>query len=83
MLAEFKELVRTSAVRIDEPAWRRDLPFIAAMIRKEIDTDLFGHAVMYRHLSIEDPQLQFALTLFPEAVSLRDASAAAQRVPPA
>ena len=78
-----KEVVRTSAVRIDEAAWRQDLPFITAMIRKEIDTDLFSRPVVYRHLSAEDPQLQFALTLFPEAISLREAGDVGQRIPPA
>jgi hypothetical protein len=78
-----KDVVRTSAVRIDEAAWRQDLPFITAMILKEIDTDLFGRPVVYRHLSAEDPQLQFALTLFPEAISLREAGDVGQRIPPA
>ena len=77
MLDEFKGLVRSSGVRFDEAAWRQDAAFVSAMIRKEIDTDLFGQAVVRRHLAGEDPQLQFALTLFPDALALRDARAAA------
>jgi carboxyl-terminal processing protease len=70
MLAEFKEFVRTSRVRIDEDAWQKDLEFIRAMIRYEIDLDLFGVEASRRNLSSKDPQLQFALTLFPEAQQL-------------
>jgi hypothetical protein len=77
MLDEFKGLVRSSGVRFDEAAWRQDAAFVSAMIRKEIDTDLFGQAVVRRHLAGDDPQLQFALTLFPDALALRDARAAA------
>ncbi len=70
MLAEFKELVRQSRVRMDEEAWEQDLGFIRAMIKKEIDTDLFGVSESYRNLARRDPQLQFALGLFPEAQQL-------------
>jgi hypothetical protein len=44
MLDEFKEFVRSLRVQIDEEAWEQDREFIRAMIRKEIDTDLFGVA---------------------------------------
>ena len=70
MLAEFKEFVRTSRVRIDEDAWQKDLEFIRAMIRYEIDLDLFGVEASRRNLTTRDPQLQFALTTFPEAQQL-------------
>jgi carboxyl-terminal processing protease len=70
MVAEFKELVRKSPIPFDEANWQKDLPFIRAMIRKEIDTDLFGVAVAYQNLAKLDPQLQYALTLFPEAERL-------------
>ncbi len=70
MVAEFKEHVRAARVRIDEAAWQKDLEFIKAMIRYEIDVDLFGVEASRRNLSTRDPQLQFALTLFPEAQQL-------------
>jgi carboxyl-terminal processing protease len=70
MVAEFKDHVQKARVRIDEAAWQQDLPFIRAMIRFEIDLDLFGVEVARRSLSRQDPQLQYALTLFPEAEAL-------------
>ena len=70
MVAEFKQHVEKSRVRIDEAAWQQDLPFTRAMIRYEVDIDLFGVEVARRNLSRQDPQLQHALTLFPEAEAL-------------
>ena len=61
---------RSPGSRIDEAAWQQDLPFIRAMMRFEIDVDLFGVEVARRNLSRQDPQLQYALTLFPEAEAL-------------
>jgi carboxyl-terminal processing protease len=76
MVAEFKEHVRASRLRIDEEAWQKDIEFIKAMIRYEIDVDLFGVETSRRNLSTRDPQLQFALTLFPEAQQLLQLSQA-------
>jgi carboxyl-terminal processing protease len=70
MVAEFKEHVQKSRLTIDDAAWQQDLTFIRAMMRFEIDLDLFGVEVARRNLSRQDPQLQFSLTLFPEAESL-------------
>jgi carboxyl-terminal processing protease len=70
MVAEFREHLQQSRVRIDEQAWRQDEAFIRAMIRFEIDVDLFGVAVARKNLSMQDPQLQHALTLFSEAGTL-------------
>ena len=70
MVAEFKQLVQKSGLRIDEAAWTQEQPFIRAMLRFEIDVDLFGVETARRNLSKVDPQLQFALTLFPEAEAL-------------
>jgi len=70
MVAEFKQHVEKSRLRIDEVAWQQDLSFIRAMIRFEIDVDLFGVEVARRNLSAEDPQLRHALTLFSEAEAL-------------
>ena len=74
MLAEFKELVQKSPIPFDEAAWQKDLEFIRAMIHYEIDVDLFGVAAAYKNLAQHDPQLQFALTLFPEAQQLLNMS---------
>src|SRR5436190_19568458 len=70
MVAEFKDLVQKSKVKIDEAAWQQDQKFIRAMIRYEIDLDLFGVEAARKNMSKADPQLQFALTLFSEAEAL-------------
>jgi carboxyl-terminal processing protease len=72
MLADFKKLVQTTPVPFDEASWQKDLEFIKAMIHREIDIDLFGVAAAYQNIAKYDPQLQFALTLFPEAQQLLD-----------
>ena len=71
MVAEFKEHVQaSSSVRMNEEAWQEDQPFIRAMLRYGIDVDLFGVEVARRNLAGQDPQLGYALTLFPEAEAL-------------
>ena len=74
MLAEFKKLVQQSPIPFDEAAWTSDLEFIKAMIHREIDVDLFGVAAAYKNLARYDPQMKFALTLFPEAQQLLNMS---------
>jgi carboxyl-terminal processing protease len=70
LVAEFRQHIEKARVRIDEAAWQQDLSFIRAMIRFEIDVDLFGVEAARRNLSRADPQLRHALTLFPEAEAL-------------
>ena len=70
MLAEFKQHVMKTGLKVDEAAWQQDLPFIKAMVRFEIDSDLFGVAVASENLARVDPQLQFAVGLFSEAEQL-------------
>jgi carboxyl-terminal processing protease len=70
MVAEFKKVAQQSPVKWDEAAWQKDIEFVKAMIRREIDVDLFGVATAYRNLARYDPQLQFALGLFPDAQQL-------------
>jgi carboxyl-terminal processing protease len=70
MLNEFKQLVMQSPLRFDEAGWQKDRPYIAAMIQKEIDLDLFGAAKAYERLAKQDPQLQFAMNYFGEAANL-------------
>jgi carboxyl-terminal processing protease len=79
MVAEFKALAQKTPVKWDEAAWLQDLEFVKAMIRREIDVDLFGVAAAYRNLARRDPQLQFGLTQFPEAQQLLDAGRQADR----
>ena len=74
ILNEFKQLVMQSPLRFDEAAWQKDEEFFRAMIRKEIDTDLFGLAVAYKNLAARDPQLKYSVTLFPEAQQLLEMS---------
>ena len=70
MVAEFKDLVEKLKIKIDDAAWQQDQAFIRAMIRYEIDLDLFGVEAARKNLSKADPQLQFSMTLFPEAEAL-------------
>ena len=70
MVAEFKEQVTKTGIKIDESLWTQDLPFIKAMLRFEIDSDLFGIAVASENLAKVDPQMQFALGFFNEAEQL-------------
>jgi carboxyl-terminal processing protease len=79
MVAEFRQHVEKARVKIDEAAWQQDLPFIRAMMRFEIDLDLFGVEAARRNLSRQDPQLQYALTLFPEAEALMKLGSPATR----
>ena len=62
--------MQASPIPFDETSWQTDLVFIKAMIHREIDVDLFGVAAAYKNLAKYDPQLQFALGLFPEAQQL-------------
>jgi carboxyl-terminal processing protease len=72
MVAEFRDYVETSKVKIDADGWQKDQQFIRAMIRYEIDLDLFGVEAARKDLVKTDPQLQFALGLFPDAQRLLD-----------
>ena len=74
MVQEFRDFLGKTKVEIDESAWQKDREFILTMIRYEIDFDLFGVAEARRRLSGSDPQVQFALTLFPEAQKLSELS---------
>ena len=74
MLADFKKFVVSERVQMDENAWKKDEAFIRAMIRYEIDVDLFGVEEARRHLIAVDPQASYAQTLFPEAVKVTELS---------
>lgn len=70
MLADFKKFVVSERVRMDEEAFKADEAFIRAMIRYEIDVDLFGVEEARRNLISVDPQAGYAQTLFAEAQKL-------------
>jgi carboxyl-terminal processing protease len=74
MIAEFKELAKKDPIKWDEAAWEKDQDFIKAMIRNEIDVDLFGLSAAYLNLAKRDPQLQFAVTKFDQAQELLELS---------
>jgi carboxyl-terminal processing protease len=70
MLAEFKAMLKQQGVAIDEEAFAKDQAFIRAMIHYEIDLPLFGVEEARRNLVSVDPQAQFALQQFPDAIRL-------------
>jgi carboxyl-terminal processing protease len=73
MLAEFKSFLTTEhKLKIDEAAFAKDLEFIKAMMHYEIDVALFNVAEAQKNLIAKDPQAQFALTQFADAVKLTD-----------
>ena len=76
MLAEFKEYIVAERVRMDAEAFAKDEAFIRAMIRYEIDVDLFGAEEARRNLIAVDPQAGFARTLFDEAARLHQTTRA-------
>ena len=73
MVEDFKQYVAGQRVRIDEEAFTKDVAFLKAMIRFEVDVDLFGIEEARRNLSRVDPQLQQALGYFDEARQLLQA----------
>jgi len=48
MVADFKEMLKTERLKIDEEAFKKDTDFIKAMIRIAIDEALFGFAEAQR-----------------------------------
>ena len=70
MLADFRTYVIGERVRMDEEAFKKDEAFIRAVIRYEIDVDLFGVEEARRNLIAADPQAGYAQTLFDEAQKL-------------
>lgn len=78
MVRDFRQYVTRRKVTIDDAAWDKDLQFIRAMIRFEIDTAVFNAATARRRLIADDPQAQFALSQFAEATALLDRPATAR-----
>jgi carboxyl-terminal processing protease len=72
MIAEFKAFLVDEKVKVDEEAFAKDLDFIKAMIHYDIDDALFGITERQKNLIAKDPQAQFALAQFGEAVKLTE-----------
>jgi carboxyl-terminal processing protease len=72
---EFREYLVERRVKIDEGAFQSDLAFIKAMIRYDVDLDLFGVEVARRNLSTVDPQVKAGLARFEETKTLPGLSA--------
>jgi carboxyl-terminal processing protease len=70
MVKDFRDHLAAERVKIDEDAFAKDLDFIKAMIRYEIDLNVFNVATAVRHMIDRDPQAQFALKQFGEAETL-------------
>ena len=73
MVADFKTFVQNEQkLKIDEEAFAKDIDFIKAMIHYEIDDALFGANERQKNLFAREPQAQFALAQFGEAVKLTE-----------
>jgi carboxyl-terminal processing protease len=72
MIADFKASLVADHVKIDEDAFAKDIDFVKAMIHFEIDVALFGISEGQKNLVSKDPQTQFALAQFGEAVKLTE-----------
>jgi carboxyl-terminal processing protease len=72
MVADFRDALKADHVRVDEEGFTKDLDFIKAMIRFEIDNAVFGVVDARRHLIEVDPQSVAALAVFGEAVKLTE-----------
>ena len=72
MLAEFKALLKEGKITIDEESFAKDDVFFRAMIHYDIDLALFGVEEARRNLVAKDPQAQFGLQQFPDAVKLTE-----------
>jgi hypothetical protein len=70
MVREFRASLAEQRIKIDEDAFQKDRDFIRAMIRYDIDLALFGVETARRRLLVADPQAQFALSQFPDALKL-------------
>ena len=72
MLDDFKASLKQQRVTIDEEAFAKDEAFIRAMIHYDIDVALFGIGEARRNLIGVEPQAQFALQQFPDAIRLTE-----------
>jgi carboxyl-terminal processing protease len=80
MLADFRQQLVSDNITIDEEEFEKDVDFIKAMIRFEIDVALFGVADAWRHLIQVDPQARAGLAQFGEAERLLTLNASGSKV---
>jgi carboxyl-terminal processing protease len=69
-VGEFKQFLTDERVKVDEESFGKDVEFIRAMIKYQVDLALFGVEEARRNLVARDPQAQVALGLFGEAERL-------------
>jgi carboxyl-terminal processing protease len=74
MVNDFRSFVQSEKVRIDEDAFKKDVEFIKAEIHYEIDVALFGTSEAQKNLVGRDPQAQFAMTQWADAIKLTELS---------
>ena len=79
MVQDFRAMLASQKITIDEEAFAKDLNFIRAMIRYDIDLALFGVEEARRNLIRQDPQANFAISQFDEAVRLTQLAATTGR----
>ena len=79
MLQDFRAMLATQKITLDEEALKTDLPFIKTMIHYEIDLALFGVEEARRNLIQQDPQARFAISQFGEAQRLTELTRVAPR----
>jgi carboxyl-terminal processing protease len=72
MVNDFKSYLQSEKVKIDDAAFAKDIDFIKAMIHYEIDVALFGTGEAQKNLIAHDPQAQFAMGQFADAVKLSE-----------
>ncbi len=72
MIADFKASLQAEHIKVDEDAFAKDLEFVRSMIHYDIDVALFGVGEAQKNLIAKDPQAQFALAQFGEAVKLTE-----------
>ena len=72
MVNDFRSYLQSEKVRIDEAAFTKDIDFIKAMMHYEIDVALFGIGEAQKNLIAHDPQAQFAINQFADAVKLTE-----------
>ena len=72
MMADFKAHLKEVKITIDEESFAKDDVFFRAMIHYDIDLALFGVEEARRNLVARDPQAQFGLQQFPDAVKLTE-----------
>ena len=74
MVADFRKLLESQKIKIDDAAMAQDDTFIRAMIHYDIDVALFGIEEARRNLIMRDPQAQFAVKQFAEAAKMTTAA---------